>query len=116
MKVSFLNNKVYSSWEELESFIKTLPTTKEKGDAFEEFAFLFFSYNKEIYDIKEIYSEKEIPQKYKDKYKLEPTDNGVDGLIITNNDEAIAYQVKFRSDNSSATYTELSTFWSESEY
>lgn len=116
MNFRFLNKKEYTSWEELEQFVKSLTINKDKGDAFEEFAFLFFSYNRDIYDIKEIYSENEIPQKYKDKYKLEPTDNGVDGLIITNNDEAIAYQVKFRSDNSSATYTELSTFWAESEY
>lgn len=116
MTFRFLNKKQYDNWEEFESFVKSLSITKDKGDAFEEFAYLYFIYNRDIYDIKEIYSESEIPSKYKTLYKLEATDNGVDGLIITNNDESIAYQVKFRSDNTSATYSELSTFWAESEY
>lgn len=116
MNFKFLNKNIYNSWEQFESEIKAMPNNKDKGDAFEEFAVLYFTYNKDIYDIKEIYSESEIPQSLKTKYKLEQTDNGVDGLIITNNGESIAYQVKFRSDNSSATYSELSTFWAESEY
>lgn len=116
MNFKFLNNTKFQAFEELENFIKGLSIMKARGDVFEEFAYLYFTYNKEIYDIKEIYSESEIPQALKEKYKLELSDNGVDGLIITNNGESIAYQVKFRSDNSSATYSELSTFWAESEY
>lgn len=116
MNFNFLNKNEFSCWEDLENFIKQLSINKDKGDAFEEFAYLYFIYNKDIYDIKLIYAESEIPSSIKEKYKLELTDNGVDGLIITNNDEAIAYQVKFRSDNSSATYSELATFWAESEY
>lgn len=116
MEFKFLNKSAFKSWEELEPYIKGLPTTKDRGDAFEEFAYLYFKYHNDLYDIKKIYSHDEIPQEYRQKYRLEQQDNGVDGLIITNEDKAIAYQVKFRSDNSSATYSELSTFWAESEY
>ncbi|MDE6284232.1 MAG: DEAD/DEAH box helicase family protein, partial [Bacilli bacterium] len=115
MEFKHLKNK-FDSWEELEEYIKSLKIAKDKGDAFEEFAYLYFLSNKDLYNIKEIYPENEIPDVLKDKYKLENTDYGVDGLIITNNDESIGYQVKFRSDNSTATYSELSTFWAESEY
>lgn len=116
MNFNFLNNMKFQTFEEFENFVKGLSTMKDRGDAFEEFAYLYFVYNKDIYDIKEIYSESEIPQVLKEKYKLELSDYGVDGLIITNNGESIAYQVKFRSDNTSATYSELATFWAESEY
>lgn len=115
MEFKHLKNRFYS-WEELEKYIKDLKVTKEKGDAFEEFAYLYFISNKDLYDIKEIYSESEIPEELRNKYKLENSDYGVDGLIITNDNKSIGYQVKFRSDNSSATYSELATFWAESEY
>lgn len=115
MVFKYLKNK-FNSYEELESFIKSLNINKDKGDCFEEFAYLYFVANKDIYDIKEIYMENDIPAALREKYKLEITDNGVDGLIITNSGESIAYQVKFRSDNSTATYSDLATFWAESEY
>lgn len=34
----------YSSWEQIEKLIEQMDTTKEKGDAFEQFAFLYFTF------------------------------------------------------------------------
>lgn len=116
MKYQFISTKNFNSWEEFEQYVRNLPSEHEKGCAFEEFAYAYFLLNRDLYNVKEIYTQKDIPETYRKKYNLEPTDVGVDGLIITDNDESIAYQVKFRSDNSTATYSELATFWAESEY
>ena len=51
----------YSNWGELEKEIEKLETTKEEGDAFEQFTFAYFTYYKELYQIKNIYMEKDIP-------------------------------------------------------
>lgn len=106
----------YNNWSEIEKVISELPTPKEKGDAFEIFAHSFFQIFSKVYNAKSVYMQKDIPLEIKKKYRLEIKDNGVDGIIITNDDKIIAYQVKFRSDNSYADYSELATFWAESEY
>ncbi len=111
-----LNQKAFTSWREIESAISKLKTTKEKGDAFEFFAHAFFSIFSKTYNLKNVYMFKDIPKKITNQYRLENKDNGVDGIIITNDEKVIAYQVKFRSDNTYANYSELSTFWAESEY
>lgn len=109
-------NKKISSWRELESLISSLETNKAKGDAFEYFAYAYFSINSHLYNVKNVFMQRDIPSTLRNKYKLEITDNGVDGVIETEDNKIIAYQVKFRSDNSYADYSELATFWAESEY
>lgn len=116
MLTNFFKAKKYSNWNELEYDIIKSPSQKEKGDIFEDFAFIYFNLNRDFYNIKEIYQAKDIPNEYREKYKLEKKDYGVDGLIIRNSGAAVAYQVKFRSNNQTADYSELSTFWAESEY
>ena len=39
----------YSSWKELESQIELLPTTKEIGDAFEQFVYAYFIIKQQQY-------------------------------------------------------------------
>lgn len=108
-------NKKYKNWNELEKMICSLETVQERGDAFEDFCYIFFNLNKEKYNAKEIYMSKDIPDRIKQILNLEETDYGVDGVIETNEGEFISYQAKFRSDRSSPTYRELATFWAESE-
>lgn len=114
------SKKVYASWVELEDEIRQIKETKEKGDAFEQFCYFFLLYHKDLYHIEEVWSDKlpgrEIPQKIKEKYKLEKSDYGVDGVSLLTSGDVEAWQAKFRSDQSAPTATELSTFWSESEY
>lgn len=106
----------FSSWEEFESAVRELDDKKAKGDVFEDFVYFYFKYNKNYYQLSEIYQEEDIPLKHRDKLKLEETDYGVDGVIVRDNGELVAYQVKFKSDRSPPSYRELSTFWTESEY
>ena len=103
----------YSSWSELEAQIETLPTTTEKGDVFEQFCYAFFLIKKDRYRVKEIYENGKFPEDYRRKYSLESSDHGVDGLIITEDNKAIAYQCKFRSERACPSYEELAKFWLE---
>lgn len=106
----------YTSWEELESEIEKIETAKEKGDAFEQFAYAYFCYFKDIYQVSNLYMGPDIPEELKDKYKLEKKDSGVDGLILKEDGTSIAYQVKFRSAAEAPSYDDLTSFWAESEH
>lgn len=109
----------YGSWKELEDAISTLPTTVERGDAFEDFTYAYFTLKKQLYQIDAIYTSKEIPQKYREQYKignLQHHDSGVDGFIILEGGKSFAYQCKFRVGRVKPTYEELTKFWSDARY
>jgi len=116
MKFNSLLKKKYTDWRSLESAIEKLETTYEKGDVFEQFIYAYLSLNKQLYQIKELYHSTEIPFKYLQKYKIERKDSGVDGLIILNNNQSAAYQVKFRSGRKKPGYSELAKFWTEARF
>lgn len=106
----------YNNWVELEEKIKSLPTENERGKAFEDFCYAYFNIKKDLYNAKEIYTyDSDITEEVKSDLKIEDSDYGIDGIIKTDLDEYITYQAKFRSDRSTPTYRELSTFWAESE-
>lgn len=106
----------FNNWAEIESQIEALPTTVNRGEVFEQFVYAYFSINKNLYQISELYREKDIPLKYRDKFKLEKRDSGVDGLIIFNDGRSAAYQVKFRVGREIPSYAELSKFWVEAKH
>lgn len=106
----------YTCWDDVEKDIESISVTKEKGDAFEQFAYAYFTYFKDIYQIRELFMGPDIPEEYKNTYKLEKKDSGVDGLIIRENGSSVAYQVKFRSDQEAPSYDDLTSFWAESEH
>lgn len=115
MKFRSIFQKKYSSWTELEKVIESLPTTKQRGDAFEEFVFAYLNIKKQLYQVKEVFMSTEIPTKYLTKYKIEKKDSGVDGLIIREDDKTAAYQVKFRTNRVKPKYDELAKFWVEAK-
>lgn len=109
----------YQNWPALERAIEALPTAKARGNVFEEFTFAYFTLKAQMYQISEVYTSADIPDEYRKKYKLgnaQHQDSGVDGLIITNEGKAIAYQCKFRSGRVKPTYEELTKFWSDGRY
>ncbi len=109
-------SKNFSSWKELEAYLEKIGSTTDKGFIFEVFCKFYFLLHKDFYQIKEIYMRNEVPNDIKEKLNLEDTDHGVDGVILRNDGKLIAYQAKFRTNRVSPTYSELSTFWTESEY
>ena len=116
MVFSTIYKKKFHNWIELEKEIEKLETTKEEGDAFEQFTYAFFTYFQDLYQIKQIYMERDIPSILKKQYKLEKKDSGVDGLIIREDGSSVAYRVKFRKNQEAPAYDDLTSFWAESEF
>jgi len=99
-----------SSFAKLEERIANLPTTKDRGDAFEIFAEAYLTTQK-IVQAKEIWPFEAIPATVAQKLRLNTgRDMGVDGVYETSLGEYDAYQVKFRAGRSKLTWDELSTF------
>jgi predicted helicase len=109
----------YANWASLESALESIVDNKEKGDAFEEFVYFYFDYNKAFYQIEEVYAQvipgKHLPKRVLELLKLEAYDHGVDGVALLNTGQLLAYQAKFRNARVSPTATELATFWAEAE-
>lgn len=117
MKTKYLIlKKRFNSFEELEKAISERPDSYERGYTFEDFAQAFFELQKAKYQVKHFYLRKDIPEDIVKSLKLEDTDHGVDGVIVRLDGALIAVQIKFRSQNESLTYTELSTFWTEADH
>lgn len=108
--------KKHESWAELEAAIEAIEVAKEKGTAFEQFVFAYFTFFKDLYMISELFMESDIPVGLRKKIKLEKRDSGVDGLIIKEDGTSVAYQAKFRSGQIAPSYDELTSFWAESEH
>ncbi len=115
-KINHVLLQNFSSFSEWEKAVEAITDTTEKGDAMELLTYFMLMSNSQYYDIKDIYMEDKIPDSLRAKLKLECKDNGVDGVIVRNDGQTIAYQVKFRSSHGIPTAQELSTFWAESEY
>ena len=64
MKYSSIFQQKYSSWAELEKVIEALPTTKQRGDAFEEFIFVYLNLKKQLYQVKDVFMSSDIPATY----------------------------------------------------
>ena len=81
-----LYEREYSSWRELELEIEKIPITVEKGNAFEQVCFYYLMYNKDLYQIDYIYTNKipghEIPPAIISTLHMNPNiDDGVDESI-----------------------------------
>ena len=115
-----LYTQLFQNWSHLEGYIANLPTEGEKGDAFEQFCYFYLVYHKDIYKIDEVWCDKvktrEIPNSIRTQYNFQATDYGVDGVCRLQEGRVEAWQAKFRSDRSSPSFRELSTFWAEAEY
>ncbi len=101
-----------NSWKELESAIESLKTTKERGDAFEEFVYLFFMMHKNYYQVKKVYMHP-IPKSIKIKLGITRYDAGVDGVLERIDGKLVAYQAKFRTNRKKPGYGELAKLWAE---
>ena len=109
----------YADWVALEQAISKLATTTEKGDAFEQFCYFYFLFHKDLYDIAEVWADKvrgrEIPSSIRTQYHFEKRDYGVDGVNQLTSGKLEAWQAKFHTDRSSASYSELATFLTEAQ-
>ena len=60
MKFHSLLKSRFTKWEDLEKEIEKLPTTKQRGDVFEEFIFCYLELKKSLYQIESHYMAKDI--------------------------------------------------------
>ena len=97
----FLNAGLFdnlSNFAELEERISELPTTLEKGDAFEIFAEAYF-FTQKIEQAEEVWPFKSVPSSTREDMSLgtNQQDMGVDGVYKTTSGQYNAYQAKFRT-------------------
>ncbi len=99
-----------NSFADIEARITALPGNKERGDAFEIFAEAYLATQK-IAQAQEVWPFESMPLEQRQTLSLNTgRDMGVDGTYLTIDGELRAYQVKFRSNRTSLTWDELSTF------
>ena len=115
----FLKQRLFESlvsFSEFESRIAALPTTKDRGDAFEVFAEAYLA-TQPIVQAKDVWPFDAVPLHIKQQHLLDTgTDMGVDGVFQTRSGQFSAYQVKFRSGRPALTWAELSTFMGLTDY
>lgn len=104
------------SFDELEYRINQLPTSQDRGDAFEVFAEAYLATQRK-HNAVEVWPESELPIDIKKRHGLNtPRDMGVDGAFRTRSGEIIAYQVKFRGGRKALRWgDELSTFMGQTD-
>jgi len=102
------------SFQELESRIEQLPTNQDKGDALEVFAQAYLAIQRD--EVEAIWEFDDIPLKIKQQLRL--TDEwGIDGAYQDLQQNTCAYQVKFRSNRKSLTWSkDLSNFMGYADY
>lgn len=100
-----------NSWEEFFSLANTLPE-KGKGDLFETLTKLILTTKPEYRSLlKNVWLQREgIPQEIRERINLPATDEGIDLIAETFTGECWAIQCKFKGQNQTPTYKELSTF------
>ncbi|NOT98522.1 MAG: DEAD/DEAH box helicase family protein [Sideroxydans sp.] len=99
-----------NSFADIEARVSALPGNKERGDAFEIFAEAYLATQK-IAQAQEVWPFEAVPLEQRQVLSLDTgRDMGVDGTYLTIDGELRAYQVKFRSNRTSLTWDELSTF------
>lgn len=106
--------KNLGSFAELESRIASLPTEKNRGDAFEVFAEAYLSI-KRRHDFIEVWPLVSAPPDILRSLSISPRDYGVDGLLISNTGDQSVYQVKYRTGRATITWRDLATFFGLSD-
>lgn len=98
------------SWSDFFSYANKLKE-KEKGDIFENLTKLILVTKPEYNSIlRNVWLYNEIPNKIRDKLNLPSRDEGIDLVTETIQGQYWAIQCKFKGQNQSPTYKELSTF------
>lgn len=116
MKYHPLLQRKINSWKELEKDIEKLPTTKERGDVFEQFVYCYLFIKHNLYQMSAHYMAADIPIPLKKQFGLDKKDCGVDGLMVFKNGKVAAYQAKFRTNRQKPSYEELTKFWAEARH
>jgi superfamily II DNA or RNA helicase len=109
----------FGSWSEYEEALSRLELNLDRGDGFEALAKFYFEYHRQTYLLETSHFPRidggPFPDSWVQELGLGNRDLGIDGIYKRVDDELVAVQVKFRSSQERLTFSDLATFWSESE-
>ncbi len=106
-----------TSFSVIDQIIQKLPTTKERGDAFEIFAEAMLACDP-VRQVKNTYRMENLPEELLNRLKLErPDDSGIDCVIETVTGDLLTVQMKYRTDeHDGITYRDIATFQDQSKH
>ena len=105
-----MNLSKINSWVEFKEYAESMPTMKERGDAFEHLTYLYFNIDPKYSFYDWVYKKKDVPQKDLNKLKIPQQDLGID-LIGKVGEEYHPIQCKYHEHKErSVTFQEVSTF------
>jgi predicted helicase len=99
-----------SCFADLEDRINALLTPQERGAAFEVFAEAYLA-TQRVPQAKEVWPIGTESLELRQRLVLPATDKGIDGLILAEDDQFTAYQVKFRQDRQTILWNDLGNFF-----
>ena len=112
-------NRRFTGLSDFESTLSTFSTNLERGDSFETLAKFYLDYFQLTYQSEDSHFPRvdgsSFPDAWVGELGLGNRDLGIDGIYRRSDDKLVAVQVKFRSNQEKLTYSELATFWAESE-
>lgn len=98
------------TFAEIERRIASLKTTKERGDAFENFAEGYLV-TQRVMSAKSVWVNTEIPASVLKKLNIPRGGAGIDGIYENRDSDYVPYQVKFRERRPNLTLDELGGFY-----
>ena len=109
----------FLSWTEFEETLSGLELNLDRGDGFEALAKFYLDYHRQTYLVEKTYFPRidggSFPEPWVTELGLGNRDLGIYGIYRRVDDELVAVQVKFRTDQERLSYSDLATFWSEAE-
>ena len=92
----------FLSWTEFEETLSGLELNLDRGDGFEALAKFYLDYHRQTYLVEETYFPRidggSFPEPWVSELGLGNRDLGIDGIYRRVDDELVAVQVKFRTD------------------
>ena len=109
----------FRSLSDFEDTLSKLDLNLDKGDGFEALAKFYLEYFKQTYLLDTSHFPRvdgtPFPANWVESLGLGSRDLGIDGIYRRVDEELVAVQVKYRSNQERLSYSELATFWSEAE-
>lgn len=109
----------FLSFRDFEEALSALDQNLDRGDGFEALAKFYLEFHSQTYLLEESHFPRvdgaPFPDRWVTELGLGSRDLGIDGIYRRSDDELVAVQVKYRSNQDRLRYSELATFWSESE-
>lgn len=109
----------YSGFRDFEDALSALDKNLDRGDGFEALAKFYLEFHSQTYLLDKSHFPRvdsaPFPEAWITELGLGRRDLGIDGIYRRSDDDLVAVQVKYRSNEDRLSYSDLATFWSEAE-